>query len=287
MLSEGEIFMPVFSRATASEKENIQNSFGCDFNTNSSYPILHNHTFFEFTFFFARTKHFINGRTTWLEKNTLIFLRPQDTHYLSDCQEALGHLNLKISCEHLRAICDYIDNDFYELLMQADDHLLSVQASPEFGRQTKKFLDELLTTHSKKLKYVSCKFIICDFLKLLYHHLCDTAEQKYSQTVKNIMLLLKSSDNFSTNITELLGGMGYSYMQIYRLFKDATGQTPNAYFTEQKLHYAANLLTYTRYKIVEIANLCGFATQSRFDTAFKKYYGITPNEYRRKQPRLL
>ena len=278
--------MSVFSLSTAKEKENIQNSSGCDFNTNSSYPLLHNHTFFEFTFFFARTKHFINGRSVWLEKNTLIFIRPRDTHYLSDCHEALGHLNLKISCEHLRTLCDFIDSDFYDLLMEAEDSVLSVPTSPEMGRQTQKFLDELLTTPGNKPKYVSCKFMICTYLKILYNHLCDHSEQAVSDTVKKMMFLLRNSDNFSTNITELLSGLGYSYMQLYRLFKDATGQAPNAFFTDQKLRYAANLLTYTSYKIVEIASLCGFASQPRFDTAFKKHYGVTPREYRSKQPRL-
>ena len=272
--------MSGFSHSTAKEKENIQNSFGCDFNTNSVYPLLHNHTFFEFTFFFARTKHFINGRTVWLEENTLIFLRPKDTHYLSDCREAMGHLNLKISCEQLRSLCDFIDPAFYNLLMESEDFLLSVQTSPEFGRQVRKFLDELLITPDKKPKFVSCKFMICTFLKILYYHLYDPSEQPISDTVKRIMSLLRNSDNFGTNITELLSNLGYSYMQLYRLFKDATGQTPNAFFAEQKLRYAANLLTYTSYKIAEIASLCGFASQPRFDTAFKKHYGVPPREYR-------
>lgn len=274
--------MPSIANATANQKENIQNSYGCDFNTNSSYPMLHNHTFFEFTFFFARTKHYINGRTAWLEKDSLIFLRPQDTHYLSNCQETLGHLNLKLSCEHMCAICDYIDTDFYDTLMYVDDTLLYVQTSPEFGRFVRQYLDKILTTQDNKLKYTTCKFLICDFLKQLYQQLFGNAKQDLSPTVKKILSLLRNSDNFGYNVTDLLGGLGYSYMQVYRLFKDATGQTPNTYFTEQKLHYAANLLTYTRYKIVEISSLCGFTSQSRFDTAFKKHYGVSPSEYRNK-----
>lgn len=275
--------MSIIAKATANQKENIQNPFGCDFNTNSSYPILHNHTFFEFTYFFARTKHYINGRTMWLEKDSLIFIRPHDTHYLSNCQETLGHLNLKLSCEHMRTICDYIDKDFYNKLLNADDSLLHIQNSPEFGRFVMKTLDEILTAQDKNLKYTTCKFLICDFLKLIYQHLFGSTKQNINPTAKNILSLLQNTDNFSENVTDLLSGLGYSYMHAYRLFKDATGQTPNTFFTEQKLHYAANLLTYTRYKIVEISGLCGFASQSRFDTAFKKYYGLSPSQYRNKQ----
>ena len=273
--------MPVFSRLTASQKENIQNDSGCDFNTNSIYPILHNHAFFEFTFFFARTKHYINGKTVWLEPNTLIFVRPEDTHYLSDCQETLGHLNLKLSCDNLRSVCDYIDKGFYELLMQADDMQLSLQTSPEFSHQVRSFLDKLLTTSNLHAKYIASKFLICDYLQLFYQHLCEVSETHLPSIVQDAMLLLRNFENFSTNTTDLLSGLGYSYMHIYRLFKESTGQTPNAFFLEQKLLYAANLLSYTRYKIVDIASLCGFSTQSRFDTAFKEFYGISPREYRK------
>lgn len=273
--------MPAFSRLTASQKQNIQNDSGCDFNTNSVYPILHNHAFFEFTFFFSRTKHYINGKTVWLEPNTLIFVRPEDTHYLSDCQETLGHLNLKLSCDNLRSVCDYIEKGFYELLMQADDTQLSLQTSPEFSHQVRGFLDKLLTTSNLHSKYIASKFLICDYLRLFYQHLCEVSETHLPSIVQDAMLLLRNYENFSTNITDLLSGLGYSYMQIYRLFKEATGQTPNAFFLEQKLLYAANLLSYTRYKIVDIASLCGFSTQSRFDTAFKAFYGVSPREYRK------
>ena len=88
--------MPVFSRLTASQKENIQNDSGCDFNTNSIYPILHNHAFFEFTFFFARTKHYINGKTVWLEPNTNtlaeVIIRANDPRVI--VQEALRKVDV-------------------------------------------------------------------------------------------------------------------------------------------------------------------------------------------------
>jgi AraC-like DNA-binding protein len=35
-----------------------------------------------------------------------------------------------------------------------------------------------------------------------------------------------------------------------------------------------------RYTISEIADLCGFSTQSHFSVVFKKQFGVTPSEYK-------
>lgn len=276
--------MPELTPIIAYAKDNIQNDCGCDYNINSNYPVLHSHDFFEVTFFFARTKHLLNGRTSWIEEDTLFFFRPSDTHCFTDCSVSLGHINIKISQECMHAICDYLDEDLYQALLTADDARLAIPMSREFGRDVRKHLDDLLSAHSAKQVAIFCKLLIVSFLKQLYFHLYSEVQMPESETVNSILLLLQNPKNFSTNITELLSGLGYSYMHIYRLFKDATGQTPNGYFAERKLQYAANLLTYTNYKIVEIASLCGFATQARFDTIFKKRFHISPREYRRTRP---
>lgn len=273
--------MPETNPIIALEKENIQNNYGCDYNAGNNWPILHRHEFFEITFFFSRTKHFLNGRTTWIRENTLLFIRPDDTHCFTNCAALLGHVNVKVSQAYMRTICDYIDGDFYQLLLSAEDSQLSIPLSEDYGRTVHKFLDGLLTSQGSKTIATSCKFMVVSFLKLIYQHMNTITKATTSETVQQIMLLLQKSENFSANITDLLSSLGYSYMQIYRLFKESTGQTPNAFFTECKLQYASNLLTYTSYKIIDIAGLCGFATQARFDTAFKKRYGVSPREYRK------
>lgn len=265
---------------TANEQDNIQNNCGCDFNTAKDWPILHNHTFFEITYIFARTKHDINSQTIWLEENTLLITRPHDVHCFSDCDETIGQLNFKISCDYFKTILNFFDDTFYDTVMNADIHELYVCMTPEYGRSVKKFLDELLMIPTLRQKYISCKFMVTKFLKIFYYHFYTSDKKVTSSIVNNAIQLLQSSKNFNTNIMDLLSGLDYSYMHIYRLFKDSTGQTPNNYFITQKLRYAANLLLYTNYKIVEIANQAGFTSQARFDTCFKKFYGITPKEYR-------
>ena len=49
-----------------------------------------------------------------------------------------------------------------------------------------------------------------------------------------------------------------------------------------KIEKAKNLLQYSDYSIVEIANYFSFASQSHFIQTFQKYTGLTPRKYRDK-----
>ncbi len=269
---------------TAEEQQNIQNNYGCDFNVASNYPLLHNHLFFEMTYIFAPTKHFINNETIWLEKNTLLLIRPQDTHCFTDCQESLGQINFKISCEYFKKLLFFIDDTFYDEIMNANIHKLYMKMAPEYEKKVRHLLDRLFSLPIRKQTYTLCKSTVSKLTWCFYNHFYEEPDNAIPDIIKNAILLLKDPSNFNSTVIDLLSNLGYSYMHIYRLFKSATGQSPNTFFAAQKLSYAANMLLYTDFKIIDIAHQVGFSSQARFDTAFKNYFDTTPSEYRISNP---
>lgn len=72
---------------------------------------------------------------------------------------------------------------------------------------------------------------------------------------------------------------GYTKSHLCYLFKFYIGETPNKYFYQQKLKYAADILTGDE-KVLDIAVKIGFESHEAFTRAFKKEFGITPVEYR-------
>lgn len=65
------------------------------------------------------------------------------------------------------------------------------------------------------------------------------------------------------------------------IFKSDRGESFSKYILRLRMERAALLLrTHPAAKISEIAEETGYVSARHFDTAFKKYYGITPNEYR-------
>lgn len=65
------------------------------------------------------------------------------------------------------------------------------------------------------------------------------------------------------------------------IFKSAQGESYSKYLLRLRMERATLLLsTHSVGKVCDIAAEVGYPSAKHFDTVFKKYYGITPNEYR-------
>lgn len=73
--------------------------------------------------------------------------------------------------------------------------------------------------------------------------------------------------------------------QLHRKLVALTGYPPTAYILNHKMLRAKELLESTpELTIEDIAERCGFEHDSSFYHAFKRYYGVTPAEYRKDSP---
>ena len=66
-----------------------------------------------------------------------------------------------------------------------------------------------------------------------------------------------------------------------RLFKQSTGTTPHQYVTQRRVELGKSLLKQGKFPIIEIAMICGFASQSSFTKTFGKVVGMTPKTYQK------
>ena len=75
---------------------------------------------------------------------------------------------------------------------------------------------------------------------------------------------------------------GFSPNYLSRKFREAAGFGVHEYLTFIRLRNAAHELTATGDSITDIALRSGFSNSNYFKDAFKKQYGCTPRDYRRK-----
>lgn len=89
-------------------------------------------------------------------------------------------------------------------------------------------------------------------------------------------------EHIMENITlhDIAKESGYSVPQCYRLFKRLTGDTIGEYVLRRRMSLAAVELKETNKSVAEIAYQYGFASHDVFTRAFKRVYGILPNQYR-------
>lgn len=83
-------------------------------------------------------------------------------------------------------------------------------------------------------------------------------------------------------IEDLADALGVSPSYLSRLFKKETGVSVSAYIRAQKIDMAKNLLRFSDYSMIDIANRLSFSSQSHFIQQFRDVVGITPKKYRDK-----
>ena len=102
--------------------------------------------------------------------------------------------------------------------------------------------------------------------------------QKFIDQLHSIVLTNISDENFGVRkLSELLG---LSPSQTLRKTKAASGKSVNQYIRELRLEKGAKLLKETDKSIAEISYQVGFSSASYFNKTFRKYYDVTPGEFR-------
>ena len=102
--------------------------------------------------------------------------------------------------------------------------------------------------------------------------------QEFIDQVSSIVLKNISDENFG--VRELSSLLGLSPSQTLRKIKAVTDKSVSQYIREIRLEKAAKLLEETSQSIAEVSCQVGFSSASYFNKSFRKYYNVTPGEYK-------
>ncbi|MDX2226279.1 MAG: AraC family transcriptional regulator [Verrucomicrobiae bacterium] len=83
-------------------------------------------------------------------------------------------------------------------------------------------------------------------------------------------------------LEELSRASGLSRSQMHRLFVKTFGIGPQAAMSQMRLDHASSLLARGDMPIKDIATQCGYESLYSFSKAFKKFFELSPREFRRK-----
>lgn len=76
----------------------------------------------------------------------------------------------------------------------------------------------------------------------------------------------------------------FSPFHFHRVFKFVTGEPLNEYVTRRRIEKSALDLLHKNITTTEVAHKFGYSDISSFSRTFKKYYGISPTEFRKQNP---
>jgi AraC-like DNA-binding protein len=73
-----------------------------------------------------------------------------------------------------------------------------------------------------------------------------------------------------------------SSFHFLRVFERVTGLAPHQYVMRARLRSAAMRLALESHRVIDIALDCGFGDVSNFNRAFRREFGVSPSDYRKK-----
>ncbi len=91
---------------------------------------------------------------------------------------------------------------------------------------------------------------------------------------------IRANTNQNITVADVAEFTGFCYTYLSKKFKKELGFLPSDFIRRCKLEESCELLIYSDKSLSQISSFLCFSSQSHFQNAFKKQYGITPQSYR-------
>lgn len=102
------------------------------------------------------------------------------------------------------------------------------------------------------------------------------------QQLKPVLEYIESNFAKTFSLAELAAIIGMNPKYFCRFFSSITQQTPMNYVNYYRIEHAAGLLSCTDRSVTDIGLDCGFNDTGHFIKMFKKYKGMTPKQYQKR-----
>ena len=101
------------------------------------------------------------------------------------------------------------------------------------------------------------------------------------ELIANALQYINQNFNKKISLQSVANKLHISRNYLCHLFKVQTGYKFCEYINLQRVNKAKVLIQEDKKTFEYISFDCGFSSQSHFSTTFKKYVGLTPNEYKK------
>lgn len=212
-----------------------------------------------------------------LEKGDAVLFYPNDTYTASTTDEGCKHIYVYFSLE------------MGEMELLSDINLAGIVSHRYISKQTNEFIQYFLASsptyqnrplkmHAHFLSYVSD---IIDLLRygkgILFY---DTTQINSNNIIQTAIKHIEKNYN-EISVKNLASILHMSEKNFIAAFKKNVGITPWQYILQCRMRKSAKLLSEGNIKMSGIAKKVGYADQYIFSKAFKKYYGISPLEFKK------
>lgn len=222
---------------------------------------------------------FINNKVVQIGSNQGLFINSNRLHY--------GYSGLKEEVLFKMVIVspDMIKNQFNDDIIDA----IICQQNCDYSFFHKNMLIWSTLEHIHKINHARNKNYklqlqseLCTLFMQLPSQINRESEGESQSVTLLKQMLLYIHKNYGEKIkVEDIASAGMVCKNIcYRIFQNSMEMTPLQYLMQYRIQQSMELLKSSSNSIAEVAQACGFCSQSHFTKVFHEIIGMTPNNYR-------
>lgn len=270
---------------TAARETDPETGGLCLFARGCSYTRPHDHEYYEIFLTLSGTlNHIVNEVTQVLPEGSLVFVRPRDSHsFFSDNPAEVSYINLTFTLETAALLFEYLSDGFPAA------KLLNAPMPPTalltLSQKNKLYseIDELNLVNWQDKKQLKLRLRVL-LANIFSRYFTDIPDEKSEIPLWLVHLSEKMSvpENFTAGADRMIELSRKSREHLSRSIKKHYGLSLTEYINDLRLSYASNLLLKSNTSVLDICYDCGFGNVSYFYRTFKKKFGLTPLDFRKK-----
>lgn len=235
--------------------------------------------------------HMVDNEEYFVKKGDVFVISNNTTHGYKDLKN-FRICNIMFSFDYMFSLnYDIIKTSGFHSLfiiepyLTREQHFKSrLQLSISDFETVEKLIDCMVTEYSKKgnsyMTLLHANFMeLAVFLTRKYEH-SEITEIDNRINIANSVAYMESNFTKPIAIEELAKLANISSRHFSRIFNQTYHTTPINYITALKMQHASTLLINTTKSITEIAYSCGYNDSNYFTRQFKKFFSLTPMQYR-------
>lgn len=217
----------------------------------------------------------INGKTVFLQTGD-IFLLPKDklTFYQADQDDPWSYLWVGFSGSRA-------DNILRQTNLLDNFYCHSSIHSPIVKQMIK-----IIDSDKQPFNIAGELQLISKFYQLLAYLIAafpnqNTSSQQTKNYIRQVLKMIHSQYDKPLRVSAIADKMNLNRSYLYKIFKEQTGYSIKDYILQVRMEKSSKLLQNPALSITEIAHSVGFSDPLAFSKIFKKYFQISPSQYRK------
>lgn len=232
----------------------------------------------------TRIDYYINGRHEVVTEGCVSLINSGEVHscmpVMDKSRGDVYGATLLLNYEFLKRMIPNLENIYWQIVRPEDQHKIA------------DLIHQMAVIYSgEENDAQNCRMIslMCEIMSVLCENCIvsindlSAGKLKNSERMREILDYIHCNYSSSLTLDDMAQKFYFSRGYFSSFFKKYTGKTFKTYLTEVRILHAESMLKDTDNSISQIAQDTGFNDERRLIETFKKYYHITPGNFRKKE----